>query len=209
MVAIALITPLPGTNKGYRVDAAAQELVCADGAPQVCVTAVNAYRLDDVTTAARRALTLLAKLPGAPARAVEWRADAPGTGDSRQFWSTVPRTDPGTVLFALDGYGALTADDVTASILNGAGTTWNGCEPGDEVATGAAGAWLMGTQTLPLRDAGVPYEEETETRIRATVAALRELPEKEQIRRVTALRDAANACDTADLLAVLTGRPTP
>lgn len=206
-VLLAVVTP-PGTQGRYQVNAAAQELVCADGTPQVCVTAVQAYRLDDVAPAARRALTLLAKLPGAPTRAVEWRADAVSRGDSTQFQGTKP-AEPGTVQFALDGYGALTAADVTASILNGAGTTWNGCKPGDEVATGAAGAWLLGTETLPLRDAGWPYPEETDTQIRATVAALRKLPEKEQLRRVTALRDAANACETDDLLTVLTGRQAP
>ena len=208
VVLAMLITPT-STYGRYEVNAAAQNLVCAEGTPQVCVTAVQAYRLDDVAPAARRALTLLAKLPGAPTRAVEWRADAIGNGDSSQFWGTTPKVEPGTVQFALDGYGAPSAADVTASILNGAGTTWNGCEPGDEVATGAAGAWLMGTDTLPLRDAGWPYPEETDTEIRATVAALRKLPENEQLRRVTALRDAANACRTDDLLTILTGRQVP
>jgi len=208
IVLIAFITPV-GVHGRYQVNAAAQELVCAEGVPQVCVTAVHAHELDDVAPAARRALTLLAKLPGAPTRAVEWRADAVGVGDPAQFWGPEPRAEPGTVLFALGGYGAPSAADVTASILNGAGTTMNGCEPGDEVATGAAGAWLMGTDTLPLRDAGWPYPEDTDAEIRATVGALRKLPEKEQLRRVTALRDAANACETGDLLAILTGRPTP
>ncbi|MEU8663528.1 hypothetical protein, partial [Actinoplanes philippinensis] len=209
MVLITQITPAGSTYARYRIDPAAQELVCADGTPQVCVTAVRAYELDDVTTAARQALTLLARLPGAPTRAVEWRADAVGTGDPAQLWSRGPDNEPGTVMFVLGGWGAPSPADVTASILNGAGTTSNGCEPGDEVALGAAGAWLMGTDRLPLRDGGSTYTDETGDQIAATVTALRRLPEKEQIRRVTALRDAANACRNDNLLAILTGGTTP
>ena len=207
-VAVIIAVNPTGTYGRYQVNTAAQELVCAEGTPQVCVTAVQAHQLDEVAPAARRALTLLAKLPGAPTRAVEWRAEAIGNGDNSQFWGTKPKAEPGTVLFALDGWGALTPGDVTASILNGAGTTWNGCEPGDTVATGAAGAWLLGGDSLPLRDAGYPYDEETDSQIRATVTALRKLPEREQVRRVTALRDAAAACRTDDLLALLTGKPS-
>ncbi|MDT5040450.1 MAG: hypothetical protein QOE51_1435 [Actinoplanes sp.] len=198
-----------GPHARYQVDAAAQQLVCAHGTPQVCVTAVNAYQLDEVTTAARQALTLLAKLPGAPTRAVEWRADAVSKGDPVKFWHSTPDNEPGTVMFTLGGWGAPSAADVTASILNGAGTTMNGCKPGDTVALGAAGAWLMGTDQLPLRDAGISYPEEINNQIKATVTALRQLPEKEQVRRVTALRDAANACHNDHLPAILTDGKRP
>ncbi|GIE83023.1 hypothetical protein Aph02nite_89730 [Actinoplanes philippinensis] len=201
---ITQLTPTGGPYARYRIDTAAQQLVCSDGTPQVCVTAVRAYELNEVTAAARRALTMLARLPGAPARAVEWRADRVGNGDPAQFWGPDPRTDPGTVMFALGGWGAPSAADVTASILNGAGTTMNGCEPGDEVALGAAGAWLMGADGLPLRDGGSTYSDEVSARIGATVRALRQLPGPEQVRRVTALRDAAADCRNDDLLAILT-----
>ena len=204
MALITHLTPAGGPYARYEVDAAAQELVCADGTPQVCVTAVRAYELEEVTTAARRALTLLAKLPGAPTRAVEWRAGAVGNGDPAQFWGPEPSNDPGTVVFALGGWGAPSPADVTASMLNGAGTTRNGCEPGDEVALGAAGAWLMGTDRLPLRDGGSAPSDQVSNAIAATVAALRQLPGPEQVRRVTALRDAAGACRNGDLLAILT-----
>jgi hypothetical protein len=112
-------------------------------------------------------------------------------------------------MFTLGGWGAPSAADVTASILNGAGTTMNGCKPGDTVALGAAGAWLMGTDQLPLRDAGISYPEEINNQIKATVTALRQLPEKEQVRRVTALRDAANACHNDHLPAILTDGKRP
>ncbi|WP_433729197.1 hypothetical protein ACQP2Y_16820 [Actinoplanes sp. CA-051413] len=68
MVLAVAVTPL-GPGARYQVDAAAQRLVCADGTPEVCVTAGYAYELPTVTPAVRRALTLLAKLPAhRPAR---------------------------------------------------------------------------------------------------------------------------------------------
>jgi hypothetical protein len=214
-----VISPL-GLGARYQVDAAAQRLVCADGAPQVCVTAVHAYALPAATTAARRALTMLARLPGAPTRAAEWRADAASTFDSAQFEGRTPKLEPGTVLFRLEpgdrmlGTGDLfslqtvSPTGITAAIVNGAGTTDNGCRPGDPVALGAAGAWLMGVDVLPLTDDRFSYDETVRADIAATVQALRELPDPEQVRRVTALRDAANACRTDDLRSILTGGPT-
>jgi hypothetical protein len=209
LVLTALVTPR-GTTGRFQVDAAAQRLVCAPGTPQVCVTAVHQDQLDEVAPAARRALALLAKLPGAPTRAVEWRADAVSRGDSTQFWGTTPKTEPGTVLFGFRSFaGATSPDGVTANLLYGAGTTTNGCKPGDDVALGAAGAWLLGTDSMPLRGSGILINGDIERGIRATVTALRQLPEKEQVRRVTALRDAANLCRSDDLLSILTEGHTP
>jgi hypothetical protein len=219
LVLTVAITPL-GLGARYRVDAAAQRLACADGTPQVCVTAVHAYALPVVAPAARRALTMLAKLPGAPTRAVEWRADAPSTFDSAQFRGGTPKVEPGTVMFRVEpgdrmlGTGDLfslesvSPTGLTANIVNGAGTTMNGCRLGDAVALGAAGAWLMGVDVLPLTDDQFSYDETVRADIAATVQTLRKLPEREQVRRVTALRDAANACRTSDLRSILTGRPT-
>jgi hypothetical protein len=214
MVLTVVITPL-GLGSRYQVDAAAQHLVCADGTPQVCVTAVHAYELAAVTPAVRQALTMLAKLPDAPTRAVEWRADAPSTFDSAQFQGETPKLEPGTVMFRLEpddrmlstgdlfSLKSMSPAGLTATIVNGAGTTTNGCRLGDEVALGAAGAWLMNVDVLP----DLSYEGSVPAEITATVRALRALPEQEQVRRVTALRDAANACRTDDLRGILTGEP--
>lgn len=220
MVLTIVVTPV-GLGTRYQVDDAAQRLVCADGTPQVCVTAVHAYELPEVAPAARRALAMLAKLPGAPTRAVEWRADAPYTFDRAQFRGRTPKLEPGTVMFRLEpedpmlGTGDLfslesvspTGTGLTANIVNGAGTTMNGCRLGDAVALGAAGAWLMGVDVLPLADGTFSYDAGIRAEIAATVQALHALPEQEQVRRVTALRDAANACRTDDLRSILTGPP--
>jgi hypothetical protein len=219
MVLAVVVTPV-GAGARYQVDAGAQRLVCADGTPQVCVTAGYAYELPTVTPAVRRALTLLAKLPGAPTSALQWRADAAATFDLAQFRGTTPKAEPGTVLFRVDpdnrlgGTGDLfrrrTLDPTAliANIVNGAGTTMNGCQLGDTVALGAAGAWLMDVDVPPVTDIQFTYDESVRADIAATVRALRSLPEREQVRRVTALRDAANACQTTDLRAILAGDST-
>jgi hypothetical protein len=77
------------------------------------------------------------------------------------------------------------------------------------VALGAAGAWLMGVDMLPLTDDQFSYDPGVRAKITATVRALRALPEPEQVRRVTALRDAANACRTDDLRGILTNGEQP
>ncbi|WP_433729199.1 hypothetical protein ACQP2Y_16825 [Actinoplanes sp. CA-051413] len=84
----------------------------------------------------------------------------------------------------------------------------NGCRLGDPVALGAAGAWLMGVDVLPLTDDQLSYDPGVRAEITATVQTLRSRPEQEQVRRVTALRDAAGACRTDDLRSLLTGAPT-
>jgi hypothetical protein len=217
LVLSVVITPT-GLGARYRVDAAAQRLVCADGTPQVCVTAVHAYELAEVTPAVRRALTLLAKLPDPPTRAVEWRADAPSVSDSGQYRGQKPKLQPGTVMFRLEPAARVISaaslftlkpdhPDLVASIVNGAGTTMNGCELGDPIALAAAGAWLMGVDVLPLGEGEFDSDADP-AEVSATVAALRKLPEQEQVRRVSAVRDAANACRTGDLRSILTGRAT-
>jgi hypothetical protein len=205
--ATAIAVIVPGTASArYYVDLDAQRLVCADGAPQVCVTAVHANALPEVVAPVRKALTLLGKLPGAPKRAVEWRADAvyqPGSDEPGGF-----RAPAGTVQFQLDQYGGDVDPHLLESILNGAGTTYNGCPRVDEVAKYAAGAWLLGTDDLQPAVGTSADGDQFHSEIRDTVGKLRKLPEAEQIRRVTALRDAAAECRT-DLLPILTGGARP
>ncbi|WP_250034782.1 hypothetical protein [Paractinoplanes maris] len=204
---IAAVVPGTMADTHYRVDAAAQKLVCADGAPQVCVTAIHAYLLDDAAPRVRAALTLLAKLPGAPTRAVEWRADQVyQPGDADDWSSTGPaRPEPGTVNFDLGLDDNKIAPALTEYVVLGAGTLWNGCRGGqDLVAAHAAGAWLMGREELTGVDDALSFYPELKQQVGETVRNLRKLPEKEQIRRVTALRDASLDC-RKDLLPILTG----
>ncbi|MGC4901611.1 hypothetical protein ACLQ2Y_19995 [Micromonospora echinospora] len=209
-VAGLVLIGVPGPAGIWQLDAGARRYVCADGTPQVCVTAVNAHLLPEVTPEARRGLRALAKLPNAPTRAVELRLDTIGSNDSEQWHR--PKPAPGTVQFLLEvdpdnGRAA----DVAERIALGGGTTWYGCgRSGDDVAPAIAAAWLLDTETVRLWDSwtGYRYADEQQDEIRAGVRQLRALPEPEQLRRVTALRDAAARCEP-DLMPLLTGRAAP
>ncbi|WP_430782854.1 hypothetical protein [Actinoplanes sp. G11-F43] len=204
IAATVAITPDTQPDR-YRIDLAAQRLVCADGTPEVCVTAVHAHLLPSVTPQVRAALERLGRLPDAPTRAVEWRAEKVATGDDLDHTGATPRIEPGTVAFRLDVDTRDTDPDLEASILAGAGTTANGCEPRDLDALWAAGAWLSGRDTLEVTDyvfGMLPADDS----YRKILAELRKATPEQQVRRVTALRDAANRCEQRDLTAILTGQ---
>ncbi|MGX1615433.1 hypothetical protein ACWIF8_16285 [Micromonospora chalcea] len=209
-VAGLVLIGVPGPAGIWQLDAGARRYVCADGTPQVCVTAVNAHLLPEVTTEARRGLRALAKLPNAPTRAVELRLDTIGSNDSEQWHR--PKPAPGTVQFLLEvDPDTGRAADVAERIALGGGTMWSGCgRSGDDIAPAIAAAWLLDAETVRLWDSwtGYRYADEQQDEIRAGVRQLRALPEPEQLRRVTALRDAAARCEP-DLMPALTGRAAP
>jgi hypothetical protein len=217
-VAGLLLIPAPGPAGTWTVHTAAQRLVCAEGTPQVCVSAVHASSLDDVTVRARRGLAALAALPEAPTRVEEQRLSSLGNEPfDAQYAAKPERTD--TVYIVLkDDADAILVPDVTESVVLGGGTNYVGCGAPDFVAKGIAGAWLLGTDSLAVGDVGGgvssfsgPGSSATpsvEDRVREGVARLRRLPEAEQLARVTALREAALRCEP-DLMAILTGPKTP
>ncbi|MGY4908387.1 hypothetical protein [Micromonospora aurantiaca (nom. illeg.)] len=209
-VAGLLLIGVPGPAGIWQLDPEARRYVCADGTPQVCVTAVNAHLLPQITPEARRGLRALAKLPDAPTRVVEVRLDTIGSNDSEQWHR--PKPAPGTVQFLLEvDPDTGRAADVAERVALGGGTTWYGCgRSGDDIAPAIAAAWLLDTETVRLWDSwtGYRYADEQQEEIRAGVRQLRALPEPEQLRRVTALRDAAARCEP-DLMPALTGRAAP
>lgn len=200
IVAILAAAGIPGVGQAgrYTIDHDAQRLVC-DGA--VCLTAVHQRRMDTVAPRVRRALALLAKLPGAPAKAVEWRAATvyePGEAEP----PGVP-IGAGTVEFMLDQQTGEPGAHLVEDMVWGAGAPVAHCPETDAVALGAAGAWLLGTDDITA-DNMVPAGT-LPAEIRDAVRQLRRLPPAEQTRRVTAVRDAAAACRT-DLMPILTGK---
>ncbi|MFD6263361.1 hypothetical protein ACFWFK_19730 [Micromonospora chalcea] len=209
-VAGLVLIGVPGPAGIWQLDAGARRYVCADGTPQVCVTAVNAHLLPEVTTEARRGLRALAKLPNAPTRAVELRLDTIGSNDSEQWHR--PKPAPGTVQFLLEvDPDTGRAADVAERIALGGGTMWYGCgRSGDDIAPAIVAAWLLDAETVRLWDSwtGYRHTDTQQDEIRAGVRQLRALPEPEQLRRVTALRDAAARCEP-DLMPALTGRAAP
>lgn len=186
VAAIVAAAQIPDVGR-YAVDHKAQRLVCSG---PVCVTAVHAASLPVIGPGAARALTLLAKLPGAPTKAVEWRAATvytPGGDDP----AAVP-VGPGTVQFKLDQETGRPGAHLTEDIVWGAGAVPQGCHETDDVPLAAAGAWLLGTDTITIDD---PLPGGTfDAQVRATLQALRHAPAAEQTRRVAAMRDAAAAC---------------
>jgi hypothetical protein len=197
IVAAAMI-PGVGLSGRYAVDAGAQRLVCSG---PVCVTAVHQHTLKTAAPQVSRALTLLAKLPGAPQKAVEWRAatvyEPGGSG-----WGSVP-VAPGTLEFVLDEDTGQAAPHLLEDIVWAAGAPTRNCREDDAVAEGAAGAWLLGADDITTDD--LTPDPEFHAQMRDTVHQLRGAPEAEQVRRVAAVRDAAAACKTG-LVPILTGK---
>jgi hypothetical protein len=216
-----LLIPAPGPVGAWTVDADALRLVCAEGTPQVCVSAAHASSLDDVTVRARRGLAALAQLPGAATRVEEQRLTSAGDDlFEAQYGAEPERAD--TVYIVLKDPDAILVPDVTESVVLGGGTLYVGCGAPDLVAKGIAGAWLLGTDGLAVGSGGNGSfggsaqssdgqgggaMDSVEDRIRQGVAELRRLPEADQSARVTALREAALRCEP-DLMAVLTGQKT-
>lgn len=197
IVAAAMI-PGVGLAGRYAVDAGAQRLVCRG---QVCVTAVHQGALETAAPQVTHALTLLAKLPGAPQQAVEWRAATvyePGGADP----AAVP-VAPGTLQFTLDQDTGQAAPHLLEDIVWAAGVPTRACRDSDAVAEGAAGAWLLGSDDITTDD--MAPDPAFHTQVRDTVRRLRDVPPAEQVRRVTAVRDAAAACKTG-LVPILTGK---
>jgi L-alanine-DL-glutamate epimerase-like enolase superfamily enzyme len=104
-------------------------------------------------------------------------------------------------VFELDQETGGPGAHLVESIVWGAGTTHHGCPPSDDVAEAAAGAWLLGTDDIRI-DEYAP-DPDFHAQVRDAVRQLRRLPAAEQTRRVTALRDAAAACQV-NLLPILT-----
>lgn len=80
VVAIAAAVPINTAPSWYRApaDSAAVELVCTSGGPEVCLTRVNAFLLDEVAAVAQPILARLDGIPGAPRRAVDQAVRPPG-----------------------------------------------------------------------------------------------------------------------------------
>ncbi|MEU7869032.1 hypothetical protein [Dactylosporangium sp. NPDC049140] len=180
-VAVPLL-PSGGYAAAAAYDPGAVELICDDHGPQVCVTRVHAALLPDIAGPVRAALaTLAARVPGAPARAVESRAPAYGTGPAD------PPHAAGTLVFLAPSIGANGRADLRDGSFPGLvlGAAWEQtCDPapagayeGRELAV----AWLTGA--APARPEPA-----------AAYAALRARPEDEQRRLMVAAREAVLAC---------------
>ncbi|MEV6593064.1 hypothetical protein [Streptomyces acidicola] len=186
LLGLVLAMPLLGAAPaaGLQRDEGATAEVCThDGGPTVCVTKAHERGLPELVGPARRALTLLAKLPDAPTSVHEVTGDRPGPQPAREVWLHSDNYVLGR------GWAADSEDTLVVSILAGAGT--RPCEPVAYGARAVAGAWLYGRYPAPGQTV-LPGEEAD---ARATAwRELRALPAQEQARRITAVREAGLTC---------------
>ncbi|MCM4082766.1 hypothetical protein [Paractinoplanes hotanensis] len=163
------------------VDPDARELVCTADAPQVCVARIHSGVLDEVTPPARAALAKLARLPGAPSRAVE-----------HLDWDSKVDQSADVVLIPLvigdDGH-AREPGKLEGYMVRDLGVVPFVCPgeaPGtDRAVVEAASAWLLGTE---------PEQPEA----RSLWQRLTKLDEREAAARVAAVRRAILACEPGD-----------
>ncbi|TDV51922.1 hypothetical protein [Actinophytocola oryzae] len=184
--AAVAVPVLSGVDSVVVADPAARALVCDDDGPRVCVTRAHADYLPAITGPARRALTLLGRLPSPPTSVVEMvpeeRLRAPA-GATPVFILTLPLPDP---------------DELETRILGSVGAPDCGLtydwEASDRLIAARiiVAGWLTG-ELKPVP--GINYVwDRLRSDIEDTWRALRALPPAEQASRVAALREAAVFC---------------
>jgi hypothetical protein len=180
--AIAAGPLLQGQNLvAWRADPDALALVCAEGAPNVCLTRINAFLLDDITAPVRQELARWDGVPAGPVRAVDGIASYAGQ----------LREDDATI--SIQGAVSLTGA-FTGPVTDGPGlVSWGaplGCD-GDawerhRLVIGVAYTW---------GDPEVTELEHTEPDIAQARVALLGMAEPEQKAWMGRYIDAAATCD--------------
>ncbi|GAA1608023.1 hypothetical protein [Actinoplanes couchii] len=193
---VAAIAVMPHDYDRVTIDPVAQELVCTDDAPRVCVGRAHSGLLTEITPKAREALALLAKLPGAPTSAQE-------DTDNYLDESDIKPPPDGVVEFRMEvGPDGRLADagHLVTRMLEGGGTSFANCTEFYEIPVArAAGSWLSGR--APVNDpeeAGVTFDDGTPYTVLPETTALweklRALPEAEALAKVAAVRKAGLEC---------------
>lgn len=182
-VAIPIITgpaarPLPP-------DPVAVELVCTTTGPQVCLSRINAFLIDDVATVVQPILAHLDGIPGAPRRAVDYAAQEgqPLDHDDDTVWLSIDHQS--TALGGLASSAQLRADFRQITLpkckdASGTRSTDQQIYLTDTLATG----WML--DEAPIAD--------------TPLARLRALPAPQQRAWSAAYLDAAGRCDVPSLI---------
>ncbi|WP_305789427.1 hypothetical protein [Symbioplanes lichenis] len=181
----------------HPIDPVAQEFVCTNDAPAVCVTRVRAGLLDDFAPLARQTLGALAKLPDPPTTVRE---------DTTTYQPlTLAPQPPGVILADLytNARGKLIGQLPTQfGMMQSAFSTGERCEqPGNPAVERAAIFYLLGEKPLPDSEiyAGVVYgDDETNPEAVKLWEGLRQRPEQDALARVAAVRRASLACEPTD-----------
>ncbi len=147
-VALAMILLPASGGAALATDAGAVVLHCTDHGPQVCVTQVHAFELDQVAAAAQPVLTGLAQIPGAPKRATEIQTL---DGDLNQNLLAKGRSgtiyfgDPNTTYLTNGKFGAKAFQQ---ALVDGAFTPPCDADGVLEGGTNVVGAWLAGATSM-------------------------------------------------------------
>ncbi|MFI6761025.1 hypothetical protein ACIBF5_18005 [Micromonospora sp. NPDC050417] len=193
------LSVLPPLDRAAPRDPRAVELVCADGEPRVCVTRLYEPVLPQLVEPARRALTVLGRLPHPPTAVIQ----EPG----RYGTHVAQRRDTVHLNMTVFSDGTISSGpgSIEEAILDGAGTWACGAADDDtdawtriDAARVAAGLWLRGADAAP-EHTWAPVRELADQ----ALTTLRTLPVEVQVARVAAMRDAALDC-RPDLYDVLT-----
>lgn len=191
------VAVMPRDYDNIIIDPVAQQLVCTDDAPRVCVGRVHAGLLSEVTPHARRALTLLSRLPDPPVTVQE------DTNDYLDDDNPLPGADTVTFWLEVDSGGHLEdPDQLVPRMLEAGGASARPCPEGYDVPVArAAGAYLAGQQPVRDRDEitflvdpGDPPHLDYHTEATRLWEELRRLPEPEALARIATVRKAAVEC---------------
>jgi hypothetical protein len=185
------------------IDPVAQQLVCAEGAPPVCLSRAHSGLFPEVTSGARQGLAVLAKLPGAPTQVHEDTTSYPHPSPA---W----RDDVVLLTVATGPNGHLAkGTDVRADVVAGAFASPPSCTekfagPAQRLA---AASWLLGSKPTGTAEHGFEPAAGAEETIPDPVAeavtmweALRKLAPADAQARVVALRTAALSCTVDDTI---------
>ncbi|MET9155462.1 hypothetical protein ABZX82_29930 [Streptomyces griseoflavus] len=189
--AAVLVVPTGDAYDHKRLDSVAQELVCTDDTPRVCVSRAHEGLLPEVLPKARHALELLAGTPVVAAHE-DTTTFTPPT-------SPRPRADTALMTITVDKHGHLAhRDRFEATMLTHVFTGPLSC--GDsrnfQVATAAA-YWLLDREPT-VGPKGLEFEDPEAEKL---WKGLKALPRAEADARVTAVYQAARKCqDTTTIL---------
>ncbi|GAA0582268.1 hypothetical protein GCM10010172_79200 [Paractinoplanes ferrugineus] len=165
------------------VDPVARELVCAADEPRVCAGRVHSGLLDEIVPPAREALTVLAKLPAAPAKVHE---------DTTTFFPDIfPQWHDDVVLVRMNADELPSTADIVAAAFN----TPPQCDhSADPVQKLAAAYWLLGREPV----GSGPSDPAQVSESVALWQTLRAQPADQVRERVVALRQAALSCGSVE-----------
>ncbi|MFD0787756.1 hypothetical protein ACFQZ8_27945, partial [Micromonospora azadirachtae] len=188
-LAVAVIVPIITGPGAYRLpaDPAAVELVCTSSGPQVCLSRINAFLIDDVTEVVQPILARLDGISGAPRRAADQAAQPAGQSigrDDETVWLNLDFQS--TALGGLASRKSLRADFRQVTRAR--------CE--DPSGVREIDQRLYQTGTLATRW----MLDEAATADNEALARLRALPEPAQRSWFAAYLDAARRCDIPALI---------